>query len=58
MSPVVKDIVSKLKGNWLKDYLFDSNNILVLNDAMKFEFKHLSYGLKVKGIVCSRNYDP
>jgi hypothetical protein len=58
MSPVVTDLVTKLKGNWLADYMNDSNNILVLNDEMKFVFKHLSYGLKVKGIICSRNYNP
>jgi len=36
----------------------DSNNILVLNDEMKFVFKQLSFGLKVKGLICSRNYNP
>jgi len=58
MSNVVPEIVTALKGDWLASYIKDHNDILVLNNEMKFGFKKFRSGLKIKGIICSRNYNP
>jgi hypothetical protein len=58
MSPNVADIVTQLRGDWLQDYITDHNNMLVLDSEGKYVFKQMVYGVRIKGLICSRNYDP
>lgn len=32
--------------------------ILAINHKNKFDFIGMEFGTKIKGVICSRNYDP
>jgi len=46
-----------LPKNWERRYKYSNSNMVGLNKKSKLVFARLTRGLRVKGVVCSNNYD-
>jgi len=42
----------------MDSYLKIQKMILAINYKNKFDFIGMEFGTKIKGVLCSRNYDP
>lgn len=47
-----------LPGGWIRKYKSSNSNLVGINKKSKLVFARLRRGLRVKGVICSNNYDP